>query len=345
MDRKGNKMIKKLVFLTLFISCISGLSAREFPLCLYGVTNPDDLKIIKKAGFSCIQTYNQDPQTMEKLAQRAQELGLKVVFYPNKILGTPYEQKAQKWPILAWYLVDEPDVHHWSRARVEQAHQATKQAFSNHDTALVIGQGHTSIPYYDITDVMMMDWYPVPHLPLTSFGDNVRYTKEGLIQAHKPDHPLWGVVQIFDWINYRQYRPDNDRIGRFPTTAEIRFMSYDGILNGATGLFYYTFNHLKKPMPLSAPEYWGRVKTVLKELAQFKKIIEKGMPVSNSVLISQPLKMQTWQYKGHVYSVLLNASDLSVRVPDALLTKDYKPLYGTKKTEHITAYDVWLLKK
>ena len=337
--------MKRVCCLLLMAFCILPLMAREFPLCLYGVTNPADLKTVKKAGFSCIQAYRSDPVQLEALAKEAKKLGLKVVFYPNKILGTPYEQKARNWPVLAWYLVDEPDVHRWSRERVQQAHQAAKQAFLNHPTALVIGQGRTAVPYYDIPDVMMMDWYPVPHLPLTSFGDNVRYTKEGLERAGMQDHPLWGVVQAFDWIHYEQYRPDNDRIGRFPTTQEIRFMSYDGILNGATGLFYYTFNHLKEPMPKSAPQYWERVKTVVKELAKFKKIIEKGTLVSNPADINLPLKMQTWQYKGNTYSVLLNASNGAVPVPDALLKKDYKPLYGTKKTKDVAAYDVWILKK
>ncbi len=337
--------MKNLLSWVLVFSCVCGLSAREFPLCVYGVSNPDDLKRIKKAGFSCIQSYVQEPQTLESLAQKARKLRLKVVFYPNKLVGTPYEQKARKWPVLAWYLVDEPDVHRWSREQVSQAHQTAKKAFPNHATALVIGQGRTRIPYYDIPDVMMMDWYPVPHLPLTSFGDNVRYTQEGLVQMHTPEHPLWGVVQIFDWKNFKQYRPDHDRVGRFPTTQEIRFMSYDGILNGATGLFFYTFNHLNDPMPKSAPAYWARVADVVKELAKFKKIMEKGTPVSNSVPVDFPLLMKTWHYKGHTYSVLLNRSGQAQPVAPALLTNAYKPLYGTVKTTQLPAYDVWILKQ
>ena len=336
--------MKYLGVLLLWVGCMGAPVAREFPLCLYGVTDAADLEIIQDAGFSCIQSYNQNPQNMEQLAQQAEKLGMQVVFYPNKVIGTAYEQKAQKWPVLAWYLVDEPDVHAWSRERVQQAYQAAKKAFPKHDTALVIGQGKTAIPYYDIPDVMMMDWYPVPHLPLTSFGENVRYTQEGMVAAHSQGHPLWAVVQIFDWKNYEQYRPDHDRIGRFPTVEEIRFMSYDAILNGATGLFYFTFNHLKAPLPTSAPQYWERVKVVLQELAQFKKVLEEGKVVANPLSVKLPLKMQTWKYKGARYSVLVNASQQPQPVP-AKLTKKYKPLYGTKTGPQIAPYDVWILKK
>ena len=335
--------LRKLLFIS--FCCITlPLWAREFPLCLYGVTNPADLKMIKKAGFSCIQSYKQDPETLAVLAQAAKKQGLKVVFYPNQILGTPYEQQAQDWPVLAWYLVDEPDVHHWSRERVIQAHQAAKAAFPNHNTALVIGQGKTEIPYYDIPDIMMMDWYPVPHLPLSSFGDNVHYTQEGLAKTALQDHPLWGVVQIFDWKNYKQFRPDHDRIGRFPTEDEIRFMSYDGILNGATGLFFYTFNHQKQPLPKIAPQYWARVKTVLRELAKFKRIIEEGTIVENPVTLSAPLKMQTWQYKGPLYSVLLNASAQQQPLPQGLTSNTFKALYGQKKEKTLSPYQVLILK-
>lgn len=335
----------KSYLLIFFLFSTSPLWAREFPLCLYGVNNTADLKIIKKAGFSCIQTYTNDVETLNKLANKASKNGLKIVFRPDALIGTMYEQKASKWPILAWYLVDEPDVNHWSRERVIQVYQAAKQAWPEHATALVIGQGKTDTPYYDIPDVMMMDWYPVPHLPLTSFGDNVRYVKEGLAKMGIQDHPIWGVVQIFDWKNYKQFRPDHDRIGRFPTMDEIRFMSYDGILNGATGLFYFTFHHQKQPLPQIAPEYWARVKTVVRELAKFKKIIENGTVVENPVLVHSPLKMQTWQYKGHLYFVVLNASAEGQPLPAALQDKAFKTLYGGKKASTLPPYAVLVLKK
>ncbi len=333
-----------IILLCLLVS--PPLLGAEFPLCLYGVNNPKDLKLIQEAGFSCIQTYQKDPDKLEALAKEAKKLGLKAVFYPNKILDTPYEQKAQKWPILAWYLVDEPDIHkNWTRERVKEANLTTKKAFPLHSTTLVISQGKLSVPYYDLTDNIMVDWYPVPHLLLTSFGDNVRFTLEGLEQTHATHHPLWGVVQIFDWKNFKQYRPDNDRIGRFPTAEEIRFMSYDGILNGATGLFYFTFNHLGKPLPQSAPEYWERVTRTTRKLAKFKKILEKGLVVENPITVDNPLALKTWRYKRNLYVILLNRSDTPQPVPADLLDKGYKPLYQTQKSTYISPYDVWVLQK
>ncbi len=337
--------MKKYVLLLLVLVLSSPLWAREFPLCLYGVTNPDDLKIIKKAGFTCIQTYTTDATTLARLAKEAAKQSLKVVFRPEGIINTKYENKARNWPVLAWYLVDEPDVARLTREQVQAKHQAAKKAFPQHETTLVIGQGRTATAYYDIPDIMMVDWYPVPHYPLETFGDQVGYMREEMTNYNVAEHPAWGVVQIFDWKNFKQYRPDNDRIGRFPTLDEIRFMSYDGIYNGANGLFFYTFNHLKQPMPQSAPEYWQRVQTVLGELAQFKTIIEKGTEVATPVRIRHPLRLKTWQYEGHTYSMLMNIDDKPRKVPAALLKADYQILYGQEKAKKMPAYSVWILKK
>ena len=333
--------------LLITILCLVGSTAyaREFPLCLYGVNNPADIKLVKKAGFSCIQTYQTDPSKLDELAQEAHKRGMNVVFSPHKVWGSAYEQKANNWPMLAWYLVDEPDVNHWSREQVKEAHNRAKQTWPGHETTLVIGQGRTEIPFYDLPDAMMMDWYPVPHHPLTSFGDNVRYTKEGMARMGTADRPLWGVVQIFDWKEFKQHRPDHDRIGRFPTQQEIRFMSYDGIWNGATGLFYFIFTTKGKPLPTAAPAYWERVHAAVQELARLRPVLEKGVLTENPVTVQEPLRMKTWMYKKHRYSILLNASNQTVAVPAELLNKSYKPLYGTKKQTQLEPYGVWVLKK
>lgn len=328
----------------LFLLLTMTVSAAHFPLCMYGVDNPTDLPLLKKAGFTCVQTYQREPEKLAPLAKAAKKQGLKIVFYPNKIIGSAYEKQAAAWPVLAWYLVDEPDVARWSRARVEEAREKARTAFPKHENALVIGQGRIKIPFYDLPDNLMMDWYPVPHLPLTSFGDNVRYAKEGQQRFGVATHNLWGVVQIFDWKEFKQYRPDNDRVGRFPTADEIRFMSYDGIVNGASGLFYFIFTTEGKPLPLAQPERWARVEKVSRELSKLRPVLEKGTIISNPVEVSAPLALQTRRYKNRLYIILLNRSDAPVSVPDDFLTPVYKTVFGEMRTSQISPYGVWVLK-
>lgn len=336
--------MKRAALMLAFLFITATAQAGHFPLCMYGVDNPTDLPLLKKAGFTCIQTYQRDPEKLAPLAKAAKKLGMKVIFYPNKVISSAYEKEAATWPVLAWYLVDEPDVARWSRSRVIETREKARAAFPNHENTLVIGQGKTKIPYYDLPDNLMMDWYPVPHLPLTSFGDNVRFAKEGQQYYNAGGRNLWGVAQIFNWKEYKQYRPDNDRVGRFPTADEIRFMSYDGIVNGATGLFYFIFTTEGKPLPTAAPEWWTRVEKVSKELAKLRPVLEKGVLVQNPVEVSAPLAAQTRYYKNRLYVILLNRSDAPVSVPDDFLTPVYKTVFGETRTSQISPYGVWVLK-
>lgn len=335
-------MWRKSVLAVLAFGC-AGV-AQAFPLCMYGVNNPADVKTLKKAGFTCLQSYQTAPETLAPLARAAQKHRMQAVFYPNQIIGSPYEEQARSWPMLAWYLVDEPDVNQWTRERVQQAHENAKRAFPDTPTALVIGQGKTDTPFYDLSDILMVDWYPVPHLKLSSFGDQVRMAKEGQQHYGAGKKPLWGVVQAFDWKEFKQFRPDNKRIGRFPTQEEIRFMAYDAIVNGADGLFFFTFNHQKHPLPQIQPEWWSRVRNVNRELARLRPILEKGTLIKTPVQTAYPLVVQTRLYKNRRYTILINRSEKSVATPEGFLTKAYKPLFGTVKSAQLPPHAVWVLK-
>ena len=337
--------MKKWLLVVGLLTVVWSAQAAPFPLCMYDVHNPADVPVIKEAGFTCIQSYYKNPEKLAPLAQAAAENGLQTVFYPNEVIGSGYEQAAQNWPMLAWYLVDEPDVWKWPRSRVTAAHEKARAAFPRHETALVIGQGRTTTPFYDLPDNLMMDWYPVPHLALTSFGDNVRWAKEGQTAHQAGEKPLWGVVQIFDWKEYKQHRPDNERIGRFPTQEEIRFMSYDGIVNGAAGLFYFNFNTRGTPLPTAQPEWWSRVKAVTQELARLRPVLENGQLVKNPLSVRAPLVLQTRLYEGYLYLILLNRSDGAVPVPKRLLKKKYTLFSVGEKADKISPYGVWVLKK
>ena len=323
-------------------------AAGAFPLCMYGVNRPQDVPLIKKAGFTCLQTYRTNPAELAALAKAARKNGLKVLFRPEGVIGSAYEKEARNWPVLAWYLVDEPDVNRWTRERVERVREKNRQAFPNHPTALVIGQGKTATPFYDLTDILMVDWYPVPHLELRSFGDNVRWAKEGQAAYGAGARPLWGVAQAFDWKEFPQNRSDDDRIGRFPAQEEIRFMSYDGIVNGADGLFYFIFttkaeDGTPRPLPEVRPAWWARVSAVSREIAALRPVLEKGKIIPAPVPTAFPLTAQTRVYKNKRYTILINRADQPVAVPQAFLSRTYKMRYGPEKTALIAPHGVWVM--
>lgn len=325
-------MFRKISLLScfIFLSCY----ALAIPLCMYGVNTDKDIKIIKKAGFNCFQTYLKEFDTLKYLAEEAKKQNIKAVFYPNKITTEKQIKEANTWPMLAWYLYDEPDVHKITPTTVSETNGKVKEQLTNAPTALVIGQGKTVLDYYNIADILMVDWYPVPHLALESFGQQLALAKAKL----EPKKDFWGVVQAFNWKDFKQYRPDNDRIGRFPTEEEIYFMSWQGIANGANGLFYFIFEHSDKKLNKYSPEVWQAIKRTIKSLKKFSFFIDKGNEVKTPFILNANLENRTWLYKNNYYTLIVNISNKPL-MPS--LPSKAKILLGKKDIE---PYEVLIIK-
>ena len=315
-------MYRKILLLSCFI--LLNCYTLAIPLCIYGVDSSDDIKIVKKTGFNCFQTYKKDFNILQGLAKTAKKESLKAVFYPNEIKTEEQIKQANTWNMLAWYLYDEPDVQKIAPTKVKETNAEVKNKLTNAQTALVIGQGKTKLDYYNIANVLMIDWYPVPHLALESFGQELALARAKL----EPQTNFWGVVQAFNWKDYKQYRPDNDRIGRFPTEEEIYFMSWQGLANGANGLFYYTFNIHGKRLNDYSPQVWQAIKKTLKDIKKFSYFMEKGQEVKTPFILPKELENRTWFYKNKYYTLIVNASKkrFSPKLP-----KKAKVLLGKKE--------------
>lgn len=321
-------LIKEIALQTgIFLFSASFLFA-EFTIGLYDVKTSTDVINAKEAGFNCVQSYDSSPETIKILAEEAARNEIKLVVYPDKIMkDKKYNTKVQDYPIKAWYLFDEPDVCNLAREKLISMNESTKKLYPNIDTAFVIGEGFTDVVYYDIADILMVDWYPVPHLPLESFGENVALAKQGLIMAGKDTKELWAVVQIFDWKEHKQYRKDTDRIGRFPKKEEIRFMSYDAIFNGATGLFYFNYYSNNKPLPEVKPKEWAKVVEVVQEMSFVAEIIDNGKEIENPMEIQEPLKAKSFEYGGIKYTFIINPTSKRQTLPPLFFQPQFDVMY------------------
>jgi hypothetical protein len=165
----------------------------------------------------------------------------------------------------------------------------------------------------------MIDYYPVPHLPLENFGKNVALAKQGLIEAGCPQKQLLAVVQIFNWKEVKSKKPRKH--GRFPTREEIRFMSYDALFNGATGLFYFTYTIKGVSLSSSKPKEWKYISEIIQELSFIGKIIDNGKEVKNIVNVKEPLRAKTYKYKGKKYIILENPTNEMQELPKKFFNK------------------------
>ena len=118
--------------------------------------------------------------------------------------------------------------------------------------------------YARACDVVGVDIYPVPlnshsglsDKKLTCVGGHTRKSRQ-VVQDRKP---VWMTLQAFAWIHLS--KPDHPA-AVYPTYEELRFMAYDAVMNGATGVWFWGTDHIVKD------EFWD---VLLKTTAELRDI-------------------------------------------------------------------------
>ncbi|MEK7674959.1 MAG: hypothetical protein AAB676_03875 [Verrucomicrobiota bacterium] len=235
-----------------------------YPLGIYSVPTTNDLQIVREAGFNLVTG-----SANKAYLDAAQALGLKVLASPNTSAGSDFDAEAVRRAVLAfdphpalwaWYLVDEPDLHNIPPETVQSAHRFLKTLPARKPTALVICQGSQALHYANITDITMIDRYPISWLPLANFSQHVRLARLALGKKK----PLIAVIQSFDWSYYPELLP-NEKNLRPPTFAELRSMTYAALTQGANGIFYYCFADSRWNI-LDHPQSWDALLSVVHEV-------------------------------------------------------------------------------
>lgn len=133
---------------------------------------------------------------------------------------------------------------------------------------VVDGKLPTRAVYEDLVaaiDVSAPYLYPVPYQPVASVGDAMRRAREAA--GKKPIVP---ILQLFAW----------DAKARYPTVAELRCMTYLALVEGASGIGYYSYGHVtghpKKSIAEVQPELWKSVKQLNKEIAELAPQVAGG---------------------------------------------------------------------
>jgi hypothetical protein len=211
--------------------------AAFFPLGIFSVRDTNDLATVKHAGFNLVT----GPVSQEYL-DAARRAGLAVLCSPGTTAGPEFDPalarqavaRFDRHPALwGWYLVDEPDLNWISPDDVRQAHQYLKSLHARKPTALVLYQGASGLNYANIADLTMIDRYPVPWLPLASFGQNVRMMRLALGK----DKPLLAVIQAFDWSYYPENLPGEKDL-RPPNCEELHDLQHVGRAHHRPVLFF-----------------------------------------------------------------------------------------------------------
>lgn len=174
--------------------------------------------------------------------EEAKKYGFRVIAYvpykDNRLDIESFNKFAKDEGVLAWYVIDEPDIQiekgryslDWLTHTVREIYRRDKM----HPTYIVLCKPFIFEKYAGFPDVLAVDPYPVCILPLTY----VSFEVDRGIETARPK-PVWLIPQAF-----RHGRPKpNGNWGwkRFPKPDEERLMVYLGLSHGAKGIIYYTY--------------------------------------------------------------------------------------------------------
>jgi hypothetical protein len=254
-------------------------------------------------GFNMISPYQKiTPETINErkaYMDRCAELGMKVNYnllsvsggggVGSKIEGLSDTEKRERLiseirtfrdhpALLGWYISDEPNGKSITPEQLEEIYRTVRENDPWHPVSIVFMAPYlSSKKYSSAMDIVMADPYPIPDFPVTMPGEVARQLRT----EFNGKKPVWIVPQAFG---------GGELWNREPTIQEIRSMTWQSIINGATGIQYFVRQGLNY-FPKSAATWseCGRMATEVAELTPWLLSDEETMPVtsySKNVLVT-----------------------------------------------------------
>jgi hypothetical protein len=277
-----------------------------FGFYCYSPVNPTmpEEEIVK--GFNMMSPYQKIlPETLQErisYMNRCAEVGMKVNYnllsvsggggVGSKIEGLGDKEKNERLideiktfmnhpALLSWYISDEPNGYHIPPEKLDEIYKTIKELDPWHPVSIVFMAPFLSAKKYtNALDIVMADPYPVPEMPITLTGDVAGQLKSEFAGKR----PVWMVTQAFG---------GGELWKREPTRQEIRSMTWQSIINGATGIQYFVRqgpNYF--PKSSSAWDECGRIAIEVAELTPWLLSDEETITVSSSspdILVSSKL--------------------------------------------------------
>jgi hypothetical protein len=157
--------------------------------------------------------------------------------------------------LLAWYISDEPTGNNISPETLEEIYNVVKENDPWHPVSIVfMAPFLSSRRFENAVDIVMADPYPIPDMPASMVGE----VADKLKKEFHGEKPVWIVPQAFgggEWW------------GREPSIQEIRSMTYQSVISGATGIQYFIRQGLNSfPKSVSTWNECGRMAVEIAEL-------------------------------------------------------------------------------
>ncbi|MDY6856657.1 MAG: DUF4962 domain-containing protein [Thermodesulfobacteriota bacterium] len=277
------------------------LHADFFPIGIYGV-GVEDIPDLKEAGFNSIQTYVSDIDYLRLFINKAERCQVKAMIkIPNEAWKTDlsafFFRVRHSKGILSWYLEDEPEGRGIPPSYIWRLNNYIHKMDPTHPTSLVLVRSKKAYDYGDGVDILMVDPYPIPSMPITWLSDSIDEARKAVFN----EKPIWAVIQAFDWSAY-PVQGDKREWGRNPTFEEERCLTYLAVVHGVKGIFYYTFkggNYSIKDYP----DHWNDIKKIVWELNRIYPLLLAPAIDHNLEIQIEPSRSHPQRLTGIHYSI------------------------------------------
>ena len=300
-----------------------------FPIGIFNIMEPEDLDIVKEAGFNTVVVPS--PRASYLLADSAAAKGIGlVVASPStrKDFWVMREQKFGNHPALvAWEVVQRPDAKAIHPDVMLALYQILTEVSPTHPVATTLVYPDSMREYARATDIIIPWDLPVPQLPITRIADVVSNARE----ATGGRKPVWALIQATGNAWATDNTMDDTAEGRLPTIAEVRALAYLALVHGADGLMFYAYNIIQSASQRSfriqrdAPDLWEGIGRLNRELAALAPVVgarpgRVPLPPAADGLVH----MTRWPYDDRDFIIAVNTGDLptvtSFTIPDCPAT-------------------------
>ena len=272
-----------------------------FPMGLYHVYTPEQMRQIRAQGFNCIQTWAGDLGRFEEQMDRAREAGL-MGFAVTKMVAddrlVTLVRRLKTHPAnLMWDLVDEPAIRNITPQRVQEKADIIRRIDPERPIKISFADRGRAVEYRDCLDIVACHVYPMPGGQVTAVSDAM----QKLNASFGGTAPCHFTPQA--WMAPGDLR----RIEQ--TVAQTRAMTYLAIIHGAKGLYYYSFIDHGTWDIRTYPRLWSTFKGLTWEIETLSAPLLKGRRVTDMTASSPAIDLAAWDYEERRYVIAVNTSD------------------------------------
>jgi hypothetical protein len=268
---------------------IAGSGTKNANLAILNNAHKFGMKVFLRAGITSLTDQDNFIKWQRKLEE---SLGDKEVRQHPALLG--------------YFLYDEPMAVGISFKRLILSYNALKKMDPYHPVwinAAPRGNVGGHAKYSQAADIYGLDIYPVPYPGFHSGMSDKRLTCVGKyteMMNKSVDYrkPLIMILQAFAWNDLR----NNKREAFYPTLIELRFMTYDAIVNGTTGIALWGTDYILKK------SFYDTMFKVTDELNRMSGLLTKGRKIKGFSSDNNKIVCYALECDGKKYLIALNAS-------------------------------------